>query len=78
MAETTVPIDKRHRVLIAATVAAVYGNNARVLGIVPAAADVRGSWARAGREAIHNSHQPSGQAGTARLLEKKNPGALWK
>jgi hypothetical protein len=75
MPETTVVIEERQRVLIAAAVAAVCGEHARILGIAPAAAATRNAWTLAGRITIHNSHRPSGTPGSARLLAKQDPGA---
>ncbi|HVX66790.1 MAG TPA: hypothetical protein VHA11_09325 [Bryobacteraceae bacterium] len=75
--ETTVPIEERHRVLIAAAVAAVCGENARILGIAPARS-TRNAWTVAGRVTIHRSHRPSGTPGSARLLAKQDPGATTK
>ncbi len=52
------PISERHRILIAAAVAAVCGPTARVLSIKPAASlpPPANAWTRQGRLAVKSSH----------------------
>ncbi len=55
------------RVLIAATVAAVLGPGARILGIA--------EWTRQGRAVEQRSHQPRRNQGGVRSLARTDPGA---
>jgi hypothetical protein len=59
MPEKTVLPDEHHRVLIAAAVAAVCGENARILGIAPAEVKARNAWTIAGRINLQSSHRPA-------------------
>jgi hypothetical protein len=64
-----------HLAIIAAAVAAVCGDGAHILGIVPVEARAANAWGRSGRMAIHNSHRMPRRDGIARLLAKQDPGA---
>ncbi len=69
------PVPERHRVLIAAAVAAVVGPGARILGIMPASAEPA-AWTRSGRAAIHGSHNWSRGSSAIRSLASSGPGAM--
>jgi len=66
-------IPEHHRVLIAATVAAICGPDARILRAVPVVAEPD-AWTRLGRAAIHYSHSLPGRDGLARFGPKHNRG----
>ncbi|MGE5644734.1 MAG: hypothetical protein ACM336_02970 [Acidobacteriota bacterium] len=70
----TTAIPTHHLAIIAATVAAVCGERASILEIVPAG----NAWGRSGRVAIHNSHRMPGRDGVRRLLARQDPGAKKK
>jgi len=78
MPETTARIEHRHLVLVVAAVAAVCGENARILGIVPAVATAGNAWTHAGRLSIQGSHRTGRPAFALRTLAKPYPGAPTK
>lgn len=68
-------LPEHHLAIIAAAVAAVCGDRARILAIAPAGTGAENAWGRSGRIAIHGSHRLPDRDGIARLLTKQDPGA---
>lgn len=65
----------RHRVIIAAAVAAMFGENARILAIYAADKGSPAEWTRHGRASLQNSHTLE-WALAARSLAGHDPGAI--
>jgi len=71
------PIPQHHLAIIAASVAAFCGENARILAIRSSHASGN-PWGLSGRVAIQGSHNPRVHEGIERLLTKQNPGVTKK
>jgi len=65
----------RHRVLIAAAVAALFGEHASILGIHAAETGSPAEWTRHGRASLQNSHRLEWTL-AARSLARHDPGAF--
>jgi hypothetical protein len=70
-------VPQHHLVIIAAAVAALCGENARILAIHSSHASGN-PWGLSGRVAIQGSHNPRVHEGIERLLTKQNPGVTKK